>query len=83
MRVKVMAAGLLVGQASMRPVGLGSGWPASGVSRVELCSPGLFGLLGLLGFEPLRMASGMVKVTKVGRVVGMILLPYCFATRSP
>ena len=72
-----MAAGLLVGQASMRPGGLGSGWPASGVSRVELCSP------GLLGFEPLRMASGMVKVTKVGRVVGMILLPYCFATRSP
>ena len=57
--------------------GLGSGWPASGVSRVELWSP------GLLGFEPLRMASGMVKVTKVGRVVGMILLPYCFATRSP
>ena len=44
---------------------------------MELCSP------GLLGFEPLRMASGMVKVTKVGRVVGMILLPYCFATRSP
>ena len=50
---------------------------------MELCSPGLFGLLGLLRFEPLRMASGMVNVTKVGRVVGMILLPYCFATRSP